>query len=138
MRAALPRDAIVVTDSGLHQALVRRHFPVLGETGLIFPCELQSMGFGLPAAIGAKIARPDRVVVVVMGDGGFAMSGMELLTAARDGIHVIVVVFNDGKLNLIRLQQLREYGTRTGPTCTNWISSASPRPWASGIVTRGR
>lgn len=114
MRSALPRDAIVITDSGLHQALVRRHFPVLGETGLIFPCELQSMGFGLPAAIGAKIARPDRAVVVVMGDGGFAMSGMELLTAAREGIPVIVVVFNDGKLNLIRLQQLREYGTAHG------------------------
>jgi acetolactate synthase-1/2/3 large subunit len=110
LRAALPRDAIVVTDSGLHQALVRRHFRVLGATGLIFPSELQSMGFGLPAAIGAKLARPDRPVVVVMGDGGFAMSGMELLTAARDGIHVIVVVFNDGKLNLIRMQQLREYG----------------------------
>jgi acetolactate synthase-1/2/3 large subunit len=110
LRDALPRDAIVVTDSGLHQALVRRHFPVLGATGLIFPCELQSMGFGLPVALGAKLARPDRAVVVVMGDGGFAMSGMELLTAARDGIHVIVVVFNDGKLNLIRQQQLREYG----------------------------
>jgi acetolactate synthase I/II/III large subunit len=110
LREVLPRDAIVVTDSGLHQALVRRHFPVLGATGLIFPCELQSMGFGLPVAMGAKVARPDRAVVVVMGDGGFAMSGMELLTAARDGIHVIVVVFNDGKLNLIRQQQLREYG----------------------------
>jgi acetolactate synthase I/II/III large subunit len=110
LRAGLPRDAIVVTDSGLHQALVRRHLPVLGATGLIFPCELQSMGFGLPVAMGAKIARPDRPIVVVMGDGGFAMSGMELLTAMRDGIHVIVLVFNDGKLNLIRQQQLREYG----------------------------
>ncbi len=110
LREVLPRDAIVVTDSGLHQVLARRHFPVLGAPGLIFPCELQSMGFGLPVAMGAKLARPDRAVVVVVGDGGFAMSGMELLTAARDGIHVIVVVFNDGKLNLIRQQQLREYG----------------------------
>lgn len=114
LRSVLPRDAIVVTDSGLHQALVRRHFPVLGAGGLLFPSELQSMGFGLPVAVGAKIARPDRVVVVVMGDGGFAISGLELLTAARDGIQVIVVVFNDGKLNLIRLQQLREYGVTYG------------------------
>ncbi|MFI5231157.1 MAG: thiamine pyrophosphate-binding protein [Gemmatimonadales bacterium] len=114
LRSVLPRDAIVVTDSGLHQALVRRHFTVLGPGGLLFPTELQSMAFGLPVAMGAKIARPDRVVVVVMGDGGFAMSGMELLTAARDGIHVIVVVFNDGKLNLIRLQQLRAYGVSHG------------------------
>ncbi|MGH7329758.1 MAG: thiamine pyrophosphate-dependent enzyme, partial [Polyangiaceae bacterium] len=114
LRSVLPRDAIVVTDSGLHQALVRRHFTVLGANGLLFPAELQSMGFGLPVAMGAKVARPGRVVVVVMGDGGFAMSGLELLTAARDGIHVIVVVFNDGKLNLIRLQQLREYGASYG------------------------
>jgi acetolactate synthase-1/2/3 large subunit len=111
LHSALPRDAIVVTDSGLHQALVRRHWSVLDSGGLMFPCELQSMGFGLPVAIGAKLARPTRPVVVVMGDGGFAMSGMELLTAARDGIPVIVVVFNDGKLNLIRQQQLREYGS---------------------------
>ena len=114
LRSVLPRDAIVVTDSGLHQALVRRHFPVLAASGLLFPAELQSMAFGLPVAMGAKVAAPDRVVVVVMGDGGFAMSGLELLTAARDGIHVIVVVFNDGKLNLIRLQQLREYGVAHG------------------------
>lgn len=114
LRSVLPRDAIVVTDSGLHQALVRRHFPVFGASGLLFPSELQSMAFGLPVGIGAKIAQPSRVVVVVMGDGGFAMSGMELLTAARDGIHVVVVVFNDGKLNLIRLQQLREYGVSHG------------------------
>lgn len=114
MRSVLPRDAIVVTDSGLHQALVRRHFPVLGTSGLVFPCELQSMGFGLPAAIGAKLAQPKRVVVVVMGDGGFAMTGLELLTAVRDDVQVITVVFNDGKLNLIRLQQLREYGVAHG------------------------
>jgi acetolactate synthase-1/2/3 large subunit len=49
-----------------------------------------------------------------MGDGGFAMSGLELLTAVRDDVQVIVVVFNDGKLNLIRLQQLREYGVAHG------------------------
>lgn len=114
VRAALPRDAIVLTDSGLHQALTRRHFTVLSAPGLVFPAELQSMAFGLPAAIGAKLAQRERVVLVVLGDGGFAMSGLELLTAAREEVPVIVVVFNDGKLNLIRLQQLREYGVAHG------------------------
>jgi thiamine pyrophosphate-dependent acetolactate synthase large subunit-like protein len=114
MRAALPRDALMVTDSGLHQVLVRRHYPVLVPRGLIFPSDFQSMGFGLPAAIGAKVAAPDRAVLLIMGDGGFAMSGLELLTAARDRIPVIVVVFNDGQLNLIRLQQLREFGRAHG------------------------
>jgi acetolactate synthase-1/2/3 large subunit len=68
------------------------------------------MGFGLPAAIGAKLAAPDRPVVVVLGDGGFAMSGMELLTAVREKIPLTVIVFNDGRLNLIRLQQFAEFG----------------------------
>jgi acetolactate synthase-1/2/3 large subunit len=68
------------------------------------------MGFGLPAAMGARLGAPDRPVVVVMGDGGFLMSGLELATVVRDWIPLIVVVFNDGQLNLIRLQQLREFG----------------------------
>ena len=110
LRRALPRDGIVVTDSGLHQGLVRRHFDVLAPRGLILPSDLQSMGFGLPAAIGAKLAAPERPVVVVIGDGGFAMSGMELLTAVREKIPLTVIVFNDGRLNLIRLQQFSSFG----------------------------
>ena len=110
LRRALPRNAIVVTDSGLHQALVRRHFDVLSPRGLILPNDFQSMGFGLPAAIGAKIAAPERPVVAVIGDGCFAMSGMELLTAVREKIPLTVIVFNDGRLNLIRLQQFASSG----------------------------
>jgi acetolactate synthase-1/2/3 large subunit len=110
LRRILPRNSIVVTDSGLHQGLVRRHLDVLAPRGLILPSDLQSMGFGLPAAIGAKLAAPDRPVVVVLGDGGFAMSGMELLTAIREKIPLTVIVFNDGRLNLIGLQQFAEFG----------------------------
>jgi len=110
LRRALPRNAILVADSGLHQALVRRHFDVLSPRGLIVPNDFQSMGFGLPAAIGAKIAAPERPVAVVIGDGCFAMSGMELLTAVREKIPLIVIVFNDGRLNLIRLQQFASSG----------------------------
>lgn len=110
LRRVMPRDGIVVTDSGLHQGLVRRHFDVLAPRGLILPSDFQSMGFGLPAAIGAKLASPERPVVVVIGDGGFAMSGMELLTAVREKIPLTVIVFNDGRLNLIRLQQFQAFG----------------------------
>jgi acetolactate synthase-1/2/3 large subunit len=74
------------------------------------PSDFQSMGFGLPAAIGATLAAPERPVVVVIGDGGFAMTGMELLTAVREKIPLTVIVFNDGKLNLIRLQQFANFG----------------------------
>jgi acetolactate synthase-1/2/3 large subunit len=68
------------------------------------------MGFGVPAAIAATLAAPRRPVVAIVGDGGLAMTGLELLTAAREDIDVVVVVFNDGYLNQIRLQQLRDYG----------------------------
>jgi len=110
LREELPRDAIVVTDSGLHQVMIRRHFRVLAPNGLVMPTDFQSMGFGLPAAIGAKLAAPERDVVAVVGDGGLAMSGMELLTLARERIPLTVLVFNDGYLNLIRLQQERDFG----------------------------
>lgn len=110
LRAALPRDAIVVTDSGQHQVLTRRHFDVYAARGLIVPSDFQSMGFGLPAAIGAKLANPDRPVIAVVGDGGFMMSGMELLTARREGIAITVIVFNDGQLGQIRAQQLADSG----------------------------
>lgn len=110
LREALPRDGIVVADSGLHQTLLRRHFDVLASRGLIFPSDFQSMGFGLPAAIGARLAEPARPVVAVIGDGGFAMSGLDLLTAVRERIPITVVVFVDGALNRIRLEQLARYG----------------------------
>jgi acetolactate synthase-1/2/3 large subunit len=110
LRAVLPRDGIVVADSGLHQTLLRRHFDVLAHRGLLFPTDFQSMGFGLPAAIGAGLAAPARPIVAVVGDGGFAMSGLELLTAVRERVPLTVVVFVDGVLNRIRLTQLSRYG----------------------------
>jgi acetolactate synthase-1/2/3 large subunit len=113
LRRALPRDGIVVADSGLHQQLLRRHFEVLAPRGLLFPSDFQSMGFGLPAAIGAKLAEPQRRVVAVIGDGGFAMSGMELLTAVREGLSLTVVVLCDGLLGRIRLEQLAAVGRTT-------------------------
>jgi acetolactate synthase I/II/III large subunit len=110
LRAAVPRDAILVTDSGLHQSLARRHFTVLAPRGLMCPSDFQSMGFGIPAAVGAAIGAPQRRVVALVGDGGFAMAGLELLAAVRERLPVAVIVFNDGQLGLIREQQLREYG----------------------------
>jgi acetolactate synthase-1/2/3 large subunit len=110
LRDVLPPDAIVVTDSGLHQILTRRYFDVLSPRGLIVPSDFQSMGFGLPAAIGAKLGAPERMVVAVVGDGGFLMSGLELLTARRERVPIVVFVFNDGHLNQIRMQQMTASG----------------------------
>lgn len=114
LRRALPRNACLVTDSGQHQDLARRHFRVLCPRGLITPTNLQSMGFGIGAAIGACVAGPDRPVVALIGDGGLALSGLELATAVRERLHLTVIVFVDGALGAIRNQQLGEYGHAFG------------------------
>lgn len=114
LREALPREACLVTDSGLHEMLARRHFPILAPRGLIVPSDFQSMGFGLPAAIGARLAAPDRPVVLISGDGGLAMCGLELLTAVRERVALPVIVFNDGRYGLIRLDQMRQHGHTFG------------------------
>lgn len=106
----LPRDAIVVTDSGLHQTVVRRLHQVNAPRGLLIPSDFQSMGFGVPAAIGAALAAPARRVVLVTGDGGMIMAGMELLSAVREGVTLTVIVFNDGHLGQIRTQQIADFG----------------------------
>lgn len=114
LRRALPRESHLVTDSGRHQELARRHYQVLCARGLITPTNLQSMGFVIGAAIGAKLAQPERAVVALIGDGGLAMSGLELLAAVRERIDLTVIVFVDGAFSAIRDQQLAHYGHASG------------------------
>jgi acetolactate synthase-1/2/3 large subunit len=114
LRAALPDNALVVTDSGLHQVLARRYFEVRHVHGLLLPTDLQSMGFALPSAIAAKLAAPSRPVVALVGDGGVLMSGLELAVAVRENLALTVMVFNDGYLNQIRMQQLQHSGRGYG------------------------
>ncbi len=119
LRRAMPAESCLVLDSGQHQMMARRHFRVLRPRGLILPTDLQAMGFALPAAIGAKLAREDRAVVALLGDGGFAMSGLELLTAVREQIPLTVIVFNDGVYGAISRQQLATYGHLHGTELQN-------------------
>jgi acetolactate synthase-1/2/3 large subunit len=70
------------------------------------------MGYGLPAALGAKAAFPERTVVAVMGDGCFLMSGMELATAVQEKLPVVVILVNDNSLSLIKAIQHRRYEDR--------------------------
>ena len=119
LRRALPSDAVLVLDSGLHQILARRYYTVLAPFGLIVPTDLQSMGFAIPTAIGARLAMPDRPVVALVGDGGFAMTALELLTAVREKTSLVVIVFVDGAFVQIRLQQLTNYGVSHGVMLEN-------------------
>jgi acetolactate synthase-1/2/3 large subunit len=105
---------LVVTDSGLHQVMARRYFEVREVHGLLLPTDLQSMGFALPSAIAAKLAAPSRRVVALVGDGGALMSGLELAVAVRERLPLTVIVFNDGYLNQIRMQQLLDSGQEHG------------------------
>ncbi|HEY3521256.1 MAG TPA: thiamine pyrophosphate-binding protein [Rhodanobacteraceae bacterium] len=124
LRRVLPRESILVTDSGQHQDLTRRHFPVWCPRGLIIPTNLQSMGFGIGAAIGAKLAAPERPVVALIGDGGLAMSGLELLTAVRENLDLTIIVLADGAYGAIRNQQLAAYGRASGTLLTEPDSEA--------------
>jgi acetolactate synthase-1/2/3 large subunit len=110
LRDFVAAESVVVTDCGSHQLWAIQDYPVLTPGGFITPSDYQAMGFGLPAAIGACIARPGERVICLTGDGGFLMSGFELLTAVRERLPLAVVVFNDGSLGLIRDMQEKLYG----------------------------
>jgi acetolactate synthase I/II/III large subunit len=110
LRKILSADSHLVTDSGLHQVLAGRHYRAHAPRGLVTPSDFQSMGFGLPSAIGAKLAQPDKPVVALIGDGGLHISAMEIVTAVREQIPLTVIVFNDGVLGQIRLQQFARFG----------------------------
>lgn len=104
LRELLPPDTTVTADVGSHLHLTGQMWD-LQRGKLIMTNGWSSMGFGLPAAVAAALAGGSGPVVCVTGDGGFAMSAGEIMTARRLGLKIIVVVFSDGELNLIRVKQ---------------------------------
>ncbi len=87
--------------------------PITSEAGFICPSDFNCMGYAVPASIGAKLAQPERDVVAIVGDGAFTMTCMELLTASRNNIGVVVYVFNDGELSQIAQAQELPYNRKT-------------------------
>lgn len=98
-------DAILVTDVGQHQMVATRYFKFNKTRSSITSGGLGTMGFGLPAALGAKIGVPDREVVVVIGDGGFQMTIQELGTIFQTGAAVKIVILNNDYLGMVRQWQ---------------------------------
>jgi len=98
-------DAILVTDVGQHQMIATRYFKFNKTRSNITSGGLGTMGFGLPAAIGAKMGAPDREVVVVIGDGGFQMTIQELGTIFQTGTAVKIVILNNNFLGMVRQWQ---------------------------------
>ncbi len=107
IRQATPRDVIFTTDVGSHKILSCLTWQTFAPNSFFVSNGLSSMGFGLPAAIAASMIHPERPVVCVVGDAGLLMTMGELRLLAREGKNVIVVVMNDGALDLIRAQQMK-------------------------------
>jgi acetolactate synthase-1/2/3 large subunit len=98
-------DALISTDVGQHQMWVAQFYPFSRPRQLITSGGLGTMGFGLPAAIGAQLALPDQLVVAVVGDGGFQMTNQELATAVQYDLPVKILVMNNGYLGMVRQWQ---------------------------------
>jgi acetolactate synthase-1/2/3 large subunit len=108
--------AIVVTDVGQHQMWEAQYYPHERPRSLITSGGLGTMGFALPAAIGAKLARPEAEVWVVAGDGGFQMTQAELATLRQEGLDVKIAVINNGYLGMVRQWQEFFYARRYAAT----------------------
>jgi acetolactate synthase-1/2/3 large subunit len=114
VRAQLPRDAIITTDVGWNKNGVGQQFPVYTPGSVLTPGGFATMGFGPPAAIGAKIARPDRVVLSLVGDGGFGQNPAALATAVEHGLAIIWLVMNNNAYGTIAGLQKAAYGLTHG------------------------
>jgi acetolactate synthase-1/2/3 large subunit len=98
-------NAIVATDVGQHQMWEAQYFHHELPRTLITSGGLGTMGFGLPAAIGAKLACPDKEVWMIAGDGGFQMTACELATIVQEGIKINIAIINNGYLGMVRQWQ---------------------------------
>jgi acetolactate synthase-1/2/3 large subunit len=112
IRAALPEDGIVVEDLTQIGYVARIAFATHGPRQYITSGYQGTLGHAYPSALGAKVARPERTVVALTGDGGFMYNVQELATAVQHGINVVALVFNDGAYGNVKRMQRELYGNR--------------------------
>lgn len=121
-------DAIIVTDVGQHQMWAAQHYKFKNPRTLLTSGGLGTMGYGLGAAIGAKVGRRDKTVINIAGDGCFRMNMNEIATATRYNIPIIEIVFNNHVLGMVRQWQDLFYGKRYSATvlddCTDFVKVA--------------
>jgi acetolactate synthase-1/2/3 large subunit len=126
MREVLPRDAIITTDVGWNKNGVGQQFPIYEPGSIQIAGGFATMGFGAPAAIGAKIAQPGKVVVALIGDGGFGQNPALLATAVHEDVAVVWVIMNNDAFGTIAGLEKAHYGTTHGTVFKKDGKSTSP------------
>ncbi|KXS44273.1 MAG: acetolactate synthase, large subunit [Methanolobus sp. T82-4] len=110
-------DAIIVTEVGQHQMWAAQYFRYKEPRTFISSGGLGTMGYGFPASIGAKLGKPDKVVFDISGDGSFQMNSQELATVVQENVPVIIAIFNNGYLGMVRQWQELFFDRRYSSTC---------------------
>ena len=118
LREVLPRDAIITTDVGWNKNGVGQQFPIYEPGSIQITGGLATMGFGAPAAIGAKLASPDKVVVALVGDGGFGQNPAMLATARAEGIAAVWIIMNNDAFGTIAGLEKAHFCTTFGTVFT--------------------
>lgn len=126
VREVLPRDAIITTDVGWNKNGVGQQFPIYQPGSILIPGGYATMGFGGPAAIGAKIAAPEKVVVALIGDGGFGQNPAQLATARHEEVAVIWIIMNNNAFGTIAGLEMAHYETTYGTVFEKNGASTSP------------
>jgi thiamine pyrophosphate-dependent acetolactate synthase large subunit-like protein len=116
MRRAVPRDGIIVQDMTMMSYRMNDTYPAYAPRTYLFPSSYGTLGFSLPAAIGAKIGKPDTPVVAVAGDGGFQFTMQELATAVQFNLTLPIVIFNDSTYTAVEQAMKHEFDGRVMAT----------------------
>ena len=112
MRSAIPDDGVLVADVTKMGDIACKRYPTFQPRTFLFPCTYGTLGYAFPAALGAKVARPDKTVVCMIGDGGFQYTMQELASAVQAQIGVPIVIFNDCAYTLVKEEQAAGFNGR--------------------------
>jgi acetolactate synthase-1/2/3 large subunit len=134
LRAVMPRDAILTSDVGWNKNGVAQQFDILTPGSILIPGGFATMGFGPSAAVGAKIAAPDRVVISLVGDGGFGQNPAVLATAVAENAPVIWIIMNNNAYGTIAGLQKANFGLTYGTTFPKAASTLDQTPDYAAIA----
>ena len=110
---SLPRNVLITSDTTMFLQWLLWNFDVYEKNSILLPWNSGTLGFAIPAAIGAKIANPEKFVIAFVGDGGFMFTSQELATAARYKVPIVIVLFNNKSHGSIKQSQIKQFNNRT-------------------------